>query len=89
MSLAPARRTICLRKPQLRAAEASLAAAQADVAAAELALSGQRYAPLDGRLEKKSVDLGQFVAPGTVLAQVYATERLRCICRSVILSSHC
>ena len=66
-----------LRKPQLRAAEASLAAAQADVAAAELALERTTVrAPFDGRLEKKSVDLGQFVAPGTTLAQIYATERV-------------
>ncbi len=66
-----------LRKPQLRAAEASLAAAQADVSAAELALERTTVrAPFDGRLEKKSVDLGQFVAPGTVLAQIYATERV-------------
>jgi RND family efflux transporter MFP subunit len=66
-----------LRKPQLRAAEASLAAAQADVAAAELALERTTVrAPFDGRLEKKSVDLGQFVAPGTALAQIYATERV-------------
>lgn len=66
-----------LRKPQLRAAEASLAAAQADVAAAELALQRTTVrAPFDGRLEKKSVDLGQFVAPGTVLAQIYATDRV-------------
>ena len=66
-----------LRKPQLRAAEASLAAAQADVAAAELALERTTVrAPFDGRLEQKSVDLGQFVASGTVLAQIYATDRV-------------
>lgn len=66
-----------LRKPQLRAAEASLAAAQADVAAAELALERTTVrAPFDGRLEKKSVDLGQFVAPGSVLAQIYAIDRV-------------
>ena len=66
-----------LRKPQLRAAEASLVAAKADVAAAELALDRTTVrAPFDGRLESKSVDIGQFVAPGTVLAQVYATDRI-------------
>jgi len=66
-----------LRKPQLRAAEASLAAAKADVAAAKLALERTTVrAPFDGRLEKKSVDLGQFVAPGSVLAQIYATDRV-------------
>ena len=66
-----------LRKPQLRAAEASLTAAKADVAAAKLALERTTVrAPFDGRLEKKSVDLGQFVAPGSVLAQIYATDRV-------------
>ena len=66
-----------LRKPQLRAAEASLAAAQADVAAAKLALDRTTVrAPFDGRIESKSVDIGQFVAPGTVLAQIYATDRV-------------
>ncbi len=66
-----------LRKPQLRAAEASLLAAKADVAAAKLALDRTTVrAPFDGRLEKKSADLGQFVAPGTVLAHIYATDRV-------------
>ena len=66
-----------LRKPQLRAAEASLAAAQADVAAAKLALDRTTVrAPFDGRIESKSVDVGQFVAPGTVMAQIYATDRV-------------
>jgi RND family efflux transporter MFP subunit len=66
-----------LRKPQLRAAEAALLAAQADVAAAELALERTRVrAPFDGRLENKLVDLGQYVAPGTALAQIYATDRV-------------
>lgn len=66
-----------LRKPQLRAAEASLLAAKADVAAAKLALERTTVrAPFDGRLEKKSADLGQFVAPGTVLAHIYATDRV-------------
>lgn len=66
-----------LRKPQLRAAVASLAAAKADVAAAELALQRTTVrAPFDGRLESKSVDIGQFVSPGTVLAQVYAIDRV-------------
>jgi RND family efflux transporter MFP subunit len=66
-----------LRKPQLRAAEASLLAAEADVAAAKLALERTTVrAPFDGRLERKSVDLGQFVAPGSVLAEIYATDRV-------------
>ena len=66
-----------LRKPQLRAAQASLEAAKADVAAAKLALARTTVrAPFDGRLDLKAVDLGQFVAAGTILAQVYATDRV-------------
>lgn len=66
-----------LRKPQLHAAEAALLAAKADVAAAKLALGRATVrAPFDGRLEKKSVDLGQYVAPGTPLAEIYATDRV-------------
>ena len=66
-----------LREPQLYAAETALEAARADVAAAQLALARTTVkAPFDGRLEKKSVDVGQFVAPGAVLAQIYATDRV-------------
>ena len=66
-----------LRKPQLYAAETALVAAQADVEAAKLALARTTLkAPFDGRLEKKLVDVGQFVAPGASLAQVYATDRV-------------
>jgi RND family efflux transporter MFP subunit len=47
------------------------------VEAAELALARTTLkAPFDGRLEKKLVDVGQFVAPGASLAQVYATDRV-------------
>ena len=66
-----------LRKPQLYAAETALEAARADVEAAKLALARTALkAPFDGRLEKKLVDVGQFVAPGAALAQVYATDRV-------------
>jgi RND family efflux transporter MFP subunit len=66
-----------LRKPQLYAAETALEAARVDVEAAKLALARTTLrAPFDGRLEKKLVDVGQFVAPGASLAQVYATDRV-------------
>ena len=66
-----------LRKPQLYAAETALEAARADVEASKLALARTALkAPFDGRLEKKLVDVGQFVAPGAALAQVYATDRV-------------
>ena len=64
-----------LRKPQLKAAEAALEAAKADLAAAELALSRtQIRAPFDGRIAERKVELGQYVAPGTEVAQIYATD---------------
>lgn len=64
-----------LRKPQLHAAEQALAAARADVDAAELALARTRItAPFAGRIETKRTDIGQYVALGTVLAEVYAAD---------------
>ena len=60
-----------LRKPQLRRRrERRLPRLRADVAAAELALARttSRHPLMDG-LKRKSVDLGQFVAPGAALAQ--------------------
>ncbi|GAB5451047.1 MAG: efflux RND transporter periplasmic adaptor subunit [Halioglobus sp.] len=64
-----------LRKPQIAAAEASLAAAEADLKAAQLDLERTRIAvPFNGRISEKLVDIGQFVAPGTHVATVYATD---------------
>lgn len=64
-----------LRKPQIKAAESSLAAAQADLAAAALALKRTTVvAPFTGRVELQRVNLGQYVAPGAALADIYATE---------------
>ena len=64
-----------LRKPQMRAAQAALAAARADLAEAELALARtQIRAPFAGRIEVKRVDLGQYLTPGTPVAEIYATE---------------
>lgn len=64
-----------LRKPQLHAAEQALEAARADVEAAQLALERTRVsAPFAGRIETKRTDIGQYVAPGTVLAEVYAAD---------------
>jgi RND family efflux transporter MFP subunit len=64
-----------LRKPQLASAEAALRAAEADVGAAELNLSRTRISvPFNGRVSEKHVDIGQYVAPGTVIARVYDTD---------------
>lgn len=63
-----------LRKPQLSAAEATVAAARADRDQARLDLDRTRVtAPFAGRVVETSVDLGQYVAPGTVLATVHST----------------
>jgi RND family efflux transporter MFP subunit len=67
-----------LRKPQIRAAEASLDAAKADLNAAELALERTRVrAPFAGRIVSRGVDRGQYVAPGAALAEIYATETMQ------------
>lgn len=64
-----------LRKPHLAEARANLQAAKADQEIAELQLSRtQVNAPFDGRVVKKQVDIGQYVTPGTLLADIYSTE---------------
>ena len=64
-----------LRKPQLAAAEAALRAAEADLGAARLDLERTRIAvPFNGRISEKYADIGQYVAPGTPIARVYATD---------------
>jgi RND family efflux transporter MFP subunit len=64
-----------LRKPQLASAQAALKASEADLASAKLDLSRTTISvPFNGRISEKSVDIGQFVAPGTVVATVYDTD---------------
>ncbi len=60
------------RRPQLGAAKARLDAERADLRKARLQLDRTRIAaPFDGVVTAKSVELGQFVSPGQVLAGVY------------------
>ncbi len=67
-----------LRKPQLASAEAALAAAKADLEAARLDLQRTRISlPFDGRVSRKLVDAGQYVTPGTPVAEVYSTEAVQ------------
>jgi RND family efflux transporter MFP subunit len=69
--------TLFLREPQMKAAEAALKAAQADLAAAKLAFDRTMIrAPFDGRIATKRADLGQYIAPGSVIAEIYAIDRL-------------
>lgn len=61
-----------LRKPQLAAAEAQLAAAKAERDHAQLNLERTRITlPFAGRVRNTWVDLGQFVGMGTKIATVY------------------
>ncbi len=66
---------LTLRKPQLAEAEASLKSAQADLDNAKLQL-GRTFirAPFNGRISERFADIGQFVGPGTRLAQIFSTE---------------
>ena len=62
-----------LRKPQLAAAEAALAAAKADRDQAKLDLERTAVkAPFAGRVVETLVDIGQFVTPGTRLARIHS-----------------
>ncbi|MFD1215853.1 MULTISPECIES: efflux RND transporter periplasmic adaptor subunit [Microbulbifer] len=64
-----------LRKPQLAAAEAGLAAAKADRDQAKLDLDRTAVkAPFAGRVVETLVDIGQYVTPGTQLARIHSTD---------------
>lgn len=69
---------LTLREPQLAQARASLAAANAQLQEARLGLERTRIsAPFAGRVRVKSVDVGQFVSPGTPLGEVFGTEAVQ------------
>nr|WP_255771881.1 efflux RND transporter periplasmic adaptor subunit [Microbulbifer guangxiensis] len=64
-----------LRKPQLAAAEAAVAAARADRDQAQLDLERTRVkTPFAGRVVETFVDLGQYITPGTRLARIHSTD---------------
>ncbi len=66
---------LATRQPQLAEAEAGLAAAEAHLEMARLGLERTAVrAPFDGRLRRKLSDLGQYVGPGTPLAEIYSTD---------------
>lgn len=66
---------LALRLPQLNAAQARLESAGAQLRKAELNLMRTRIvAPFDGRVLRKSIDIGQLASAGTPLVEVYATE---------------
>jgi RND family efflux transporter MFP subunit len=67
--------SLTLRAPQLAEARASVEAARAALARARRNLRRTEIrAPFAGRVREKRVDVGQFVAPGTPLATVYAVD---------------
>jgi len=66
---------LVLRRPQMENARAAVAAAEARLQQAEANLERTRIrAPYAGRMLGKQVDVGQYVAPGTVLATLYAVD---------------
>ena len=67
---------LVLRKPQLRAAEASLQGAEARLAEARLRLDRTKvYAPFAGRVRTARVDVGQHLNAGQAIAQLYSIEK--------------
>lgn len=63
------------REPQLAEARASLEGAKAQLKDAELALNRTAvYAPFDGRVRERSVDIGQVVATGSALGRIFAND---------------
>ncbi|MBB6520376.1 efflux RND transporter periplasmic adaptor subunit [Pseudoteredinibacter isoporae] len=68
---------IVVRKPQLRAAQANVQSAAASLSQAKLDVERTHIrAPFAGRVLSKSVDLGQFVSSGTVLATIYGVDTI-------------
>jgi len=66
---------LVVREPQVRQAEAELAASQADLAVARLSLERTTITlPFAGIVESETVDLGQYVTIGKKLATVYGTK---------------
>lgn len=64
-----------LRKPQMADARANVSAAEADVQKARRDLERTRISvPYDGLVRQKSVDIGQYVTPGTPLGKTFAID---------------
>ena len=66
---------LALHEPQIAQAQARLDAARDRLAQAELNLERTRVAlPFDGRVMTTSVDVGQYLAPGTPIGRAFATD---------------
>lgn len=71
----PDEESLIFRGPQLKLAEANLDAARARLKEARLALERTSVkAPFNGRVKSESVDVGQYLTPGKVLALIYGTD---------------
>ena len=68
---------LVFHEPQIRSAQAQLSSAQAQLERAELDLERTQVTmPFAGRIMSTSVEIGQFVVSGQVLALVYPTDRV-------------
>tara|TARA_R110001592_G_scaffold57536_11_gene174740 strand:+ start:25369 stop:26625 length:1257 start_codon:yes stop_codon:yes gene_type:complete len=68
-------RYLAMRLPQLKEAQARLDSAKADIAHAKNNLDRTEIrAPYRGIIKARSVDLGQFVSPGTQLGHIFAVD---------------
>lgn len=66
---------LALRKPQVAQAKASLKAAEANLERAQLDLARTKISlPFSGRIASKMANVGQYVGPGTVLGEAFATD---------------
>ncbi|HHI92530.1 MAG TPA: efflux RND transporter periplasmic adaptor subunit [Gammaproteobacteria bacterium] len=66
---------LTLYKPQVASARADMAAAEARLQQAETNLARTKIrAPYAGRVLEKKVDVGQYIAPGTIAATIYAVD---------------
>lgn len=66
---------LALNKPQVAEAQARLRAAEADLEEAKLNLERtQIRMPFEGRVSERNVGVGQYVAAGTPLGRVFATD---------------
>lgn len=70
----PGRESLILREPQYRAARAAVERASAELERAELDLERTAIrVPFDAIVERETVEVGQVVQPGTVIAELAGT----------------
>jgi len=66
---------LAMKKPQVAQAKATLKAAKADLAQAQTNLSRTQISlPFHGRIINTSVDIGQYIIPGTSLGRAFSTD---------------